>query len=278
MSIDQNNNGVKDQFVIFAINNGGPQARVMGLREDGSLVLKGQMFLFQKPDDKANTSSIRDGLSMVSGDFDNDGFQDDIAACLTGDYSPRVKIFKDATGVDNWELINQFDAPYGANGCNLGTFQYDDGAEELLVTPNHGVAEPKVWIYTVGGTLKKDFWAYDAPINQGLTAAGIEDRIYTTPNNGSSQVNVFDKNGARKNFWWVYQQNVRGNFKNIPGDIDLDGKDELLISPIGSNGPQVLAFEPTGKWRTWPNFFAFGDETLRNGADIAVIENWHGVN
>lgn len=276
--IDQNNNGVLDQFVIFALHEGGPQARVFGLREDGSLVFKGQMFLFQNPDDEANTSSIRDGLSITSGDFDNDGYQDDIAACLTGDYNPHIKVFKNATGVDNWQLINQFDAPFGAFGCNLETFQYDSEASELLVTPHHGPAvDPMVYIYTVGGTLKSSFQAYDNPIQEGLTASGIGNRIYTTPNNGTAHIRVFDKEGNPKNFWWAYPEQTRGNFKNISGDIDLDGKDEILVSPVGSNGPHILSFEATGKQRTWPNFFAF-DDTLRDGVSVAVIENWHGVN
>lgn len=268
--IDQNNNGVLNQFLIFAINNGGPQARVMGLNADGSLSVLGQMFVFD--------DYIRDGLSATSGDFDGDGYQDDAAFCLTGNGYSRVKIFKDITGIDNWKYFNQFDVPFGlTNGCNLGTFQYDDGAEELLVTPNHGVAEPKVWIYTVGGTLKKDFWAYDAPINQGLTATGIEDRIFTTPNNGSSQVNAFDRNGERKNFWWVYEQQVRGDFTIRSAQLDpSDAKQELLISPIGSNGPHILGYRASGVQKPTPNFFAFDDPTLRNGVGIAVIEDWHG--
>jgi hypothetical protein len=278
VAIDQNNNHVSNQFLLFPISNGGPQARVMGLRKDGSITLKGQMFLFQAPGDASGTSSIRDGLSMTVGDFDNDGYDDDVAACLTGEYKPHIKVFKDATGIDNWELINQFDAPFGAVGCNLGTFQYDDGAPEILVTPHYGPAEPYVYIYTVGGTLKKQFKAYDDPINQGLTATSINDRIYTTPNNGSSHIRAFDSDGNPKNFWWVYASHVRGDFTIRAGDIDLDGKDELITSPIGANGPHILSFESTNKWRTWPNFFAFGDETLRNGVGIAVIENWHGIN
>jgi len=279
IAIDQSNNLVKDQFAIFARNNGGPQVRVMSLESDGTLVLRGQDFLFQNPDDEEGTSSIRDGLSLTVGDFDNDSYEDDIAACLTGDYIPRIKVFKDATGVDDWELLHQFDVPaIGANGCNLSTFQYDDGLKELLITPNHGPSSPNVYVYTLGGTRKAVFQAYDDSINQGLTASGIEDRIYTTPNNGSSHVRAFNGAGSPKNFWWAYDEEVRGNFKNVPGDIDLDGKDEILISPMGSNGTQVLSYEATGVQRSWPNFFAFGDETLRNGVGVAVIENWHGVN
>ena len=127
--------------------------------------------------------------------------------------------------------------------------------------------------------------AYGPGVINGLTPSGIEDRIYVTPNNGTSHVQAFDLNGQVKNFWWAYDLQdsrgnyvVRGDFKNVSGDIDLDGKDEILISPIGANGPQILAFETTGKWRTWPNFFAFDDEKLRNGVGIAVIENWHGEN
>jgi hypothetical protein len=224
-------------------------------------------------------SSIRDGLSATSGDFDNDGYKDDAAFCLTGDKAPIVRVYKDIKGIDNWEKINEFTAPFGNVGCNLGTFQYDNGADELLVTPNHGQAEPKVYIYTTGGTLKKDFWAYDAPVNQGLSAAGISDRIYTTPNNGSSQVNAFDKSGERKNFWWVYEQHVRGDFSIRAAQLDpATDKEELLISPIGQNGPHILGYRATGEQKATPNFFAFGDETLRNGVGIATIENWHGVN
>jgi len=268
--IDANNNGVRDQIVIFASSNGGPQARVFGLKADGSMSFFGQMFVYD--------STIRDGLSMTSGDFDGDGYQDDIATCLTGDRAPTVRVFKDANGMDNWEKIGEFTAPFGNVGCNVGTFQYDTGPPEIVVSPHHGPSDPYVYIYTVGGTLKEYFAAYGEGVTNGLTPSGISDRIYTTPNNGSSQINVFDKNGERKNFWWAYAEHIRGDFKNVPGDIDLDGKDEVLISPVGSNGPQVLAFEPTGKWRTWPNFFAFGDESLRNGVGIAVIDNFHGSN
>lgn len=268
--IDANNNGVRDQIVVFASSNGGPQARVFGLKENGDMSFFGQMFVYD--------STIRDGLSMTSGDFDGDGYQDDVATCLTGDRAPNVKIFKDANGMDNWEKIGDFTAPFGNVGCNVGTFQYDSGPPEILITPHHGPSAPYVYIYTVGGTLKEYFLAYGAGVTNGLTPSGIGERIYTTPNNGSSQINVFDRDGNRKNFWWAYEKHIRGDFKNMPGDIDLDGKDEILISPIGSNGPQVLAFEPTGKWRTWPNFFAFNDRNLRNGVGIAVIDNFHGSN
>ncbi|MFH2104903.1 MAG: M4 family metallopeptidase, partial [Parcubacteria group bacterium] len=227
VAIDQNHNGVKDQFLIFASSNGGPQARVLGLREDGSTILKGQMFVFDK--------NIRDGLSMVAGDFDDDGYEDDVAACLTGNRAPTVRVYRNATGVDDWELLNQFTPAFGYVGCNLSTFQYDDGVVELLVSPHHGPAYPVVQIYTIGGTLKKSFLAYSTELTNGLTPSGIADRIYTTPNSGSSHVMAYDRSGNRKNFWWAYANYVRGDFKNVSGDVDRDGKDEILISPTGSN-------------------------------------------
>ncbi len=270
--IDQNNNGVLDQFLLFAINNGGPQALVRGLKEDSSLSSLGQMFVFD--------SSIRDGLSATSGDFDNDGFQDDAAFCLTGDRAPLVRVYTDVSGIDNWVKSAEFEAPFQDVGCNLGTFQYNDGADEILVTPNHGPADPYVYIYKADGSLLYNhFLAYETAINQGLTAVGAGERIYTTPNNGSSQVNAFDKEGERKNFWWVYEEQVRGDFTIRAAQLDpADEAQELLISPIGSNGPHILGYEPSGILRPTPNFFAFGDPTLRNGVGIAVIENWHGVN
>ena len=148
---------------------------------------------------------------------------------------------------------------------------------QIFLGGDQGVASPTVYIYTVGGTLKKSFAAYGSGVVNGVTPSGIGDRIYTTPNNGSSQVNVFDRNGHRTNFWWVYARHVRGDFINVAGDIDADGVDEIITAPFGANGPHVLSFEPSGKRRVWPNFFAF-NKNLRNGVGIAVIENWHGQN
>ena len=243
----------------------------MGLKSDGSLSSLGQQFVFD--------SSIRDGLSATSGDFDNDGYQDDAAFCLTGDIAPTVRVYTDVSGIDNWNLAYEFTAPFGNVGCNLGTFQYDQDHEEILVTPNHGPADPNVYIYWASGELKNQFSAYGSGLQSGLTATGIQDRIYTTPNNGSSQVNAFDKEGERKNFWWVYEEHVRGDFTIRSAQLDpATDKQELLISPIGSNGPHILGYKATGEQKATPNFFAFNDPSLRNGVGIATIENWHGVN
>lgn len=268
-AIDASRSGVKQQVLVFARSGGGPQARVMGIRDNGSLTTLGQMFVF----DKKN----RSGLSMTVGDFDNDGYQDDAAACLTGNDAPIVRVFRDARGIDNWKKIGEFRAPFGSVGCNLGTFQYDNKADEILVGPNHGPAAPYVYIYTAGGTFKKKFAAYGAGVINGVTPAGIGNRIYTSPNNGTAQINAFDKNGARKNFWWAYAKTVRGDFVITAGDIDSDGELELVTSPYGSNSTQILAFESTGRRRPNPNFYAFSSRA-RNGVGVAVIDNWHGAN
>jgi len=262
---------VLDQFLLTARESGGPQARVLGLKADGFLSSLGQMFVF--------ASSNRSGLSATSGDFDGDSFQDDAAFCLTGNDKPIIRVYTDVRGIDNWHLAKEFTAPFGNVGCNLGTIQYDGGYDDLLVTPNHGPADPKVYIYWADGTLKKEFDAYPKGVQSGLSVAGIEDRIYTTPNNGTSQVNAFDKTGTRKNFWWVYDKNVKGDFTIRAAQLDPStDKQELLISPVGSNGPHILGYKATGEQKPTPNFFAFGDKTLRNGVGIATIENWHEVN
>ncbi|MFC1617724.1 Calx-beta domain-containing protein [Patescibacteria group bacterium] len=261
--IDADEDGIEDEVIIFARDKGGPQARVGEIDRDGNFKLLGQKFVFD--------ADIRDGLSVAVGDFDNDGFKDDAAFSLTGDYAPTVRVYKDVRGMDNWKQISEFNAPFGNVGANLGTFQYDGDADEILVTPNHGDSDPNVYVHSVNGSLKKQFTAYGPGIREGITASGIGDRIYTTPNNGTSQVNVFDKEGTRKNFWWVYQMHVKGNFMNVAGDIDGDGVDEILVSPVGGVvGPHILSFEPSGSERSFPRFFAF-DENKRNGVGIGVV-------
>ena len=75
--------------------------------------------------------------------------------------------------MDSWKLAYEFRAPFGNVGCNLGTFQYDENQEEILVTPNHGPADPNVYIYWANGTLQKQFVAYGAGVQSGLTPSGI---------------------------------------------------------------------------------------------------------
>lgn len=268
VAIDADNTGIKEDIAVYALTSAGPQVRIMGPKSNGSLAILGQMFVFDQ--------NSRSGLSVTAGDFDNDGYQDDLAACQTGNNAPIVRIYKNVKGINNWKKIGEFKAPFGNVGCNLGTFEYDDKADEILVTPHHGPAAPEVSIYTVGGTLKKKFLAFGAGVTNGVTASGIGTRIYATANNGSSQVVVYDKNGKMKNTWFVYSKSVKGNFQNVPGDVDNDGVDEILISPVGANGPQIRSYESSGKLRSFPNFFAF-DKNKRNGVSIAVIDNWHGA-
>ncbi|MFC1617857.1 Calx-beta domain-containing protein [Patescibacteria group bacterium] len=261
--IDADNSGIKDQVIFFARRNGGPQVRMGQFDRDGNFNLQGQMFVFDQ--------YIRDGLSAVVADFDNDGYEDDAAFAITGDFAPTIRVYKDIQGVDNWELLSEFTAPFGNVGANLGAFQYDDGPAEVLVSPNHGPSDPNVNIMGVDGSLKTQFPVYGSGVINGVTPSGIGERIYVTPNNGSSQINVYNKQGERTNFKWAYQKHVIGDFMNVPGDIDGDGVDEILISPVGGVvGPQILSFEPSMKERSFPRFFAFS-ETKRNGVGIGVV-------
>lgn len=263
VALDANHDGQKNEIAVFA-RQGGPQVRIFGVRDGGKLVLLGQMFVFDK--------NSRSGLRVTAGDFDNDGFVDDLAA--TPGYDSVVRIYRDVRGMDNWERIGQFHAMIGGGQANLGTFQYDDRADEILATPARGNDSPRVMVYTVGGTLKSHFLAYEPSLRHGLTAVGAGDRIFTVPNDGTAQVNVFDKLGRRVNSWWAFPTQIRGDFDIVPGDIDADGKDELLVAPYGNHGPHIRSFEASGRIRTFPNFFAFSPST-RSGVGMAVIQNWY---
>ncbi|MFC1617828.1 Calx-beta domain-containing protein [Patescibacteria group bacterium] len=262
-AIDADNDGVLNEALIYAWQDAGPQARVIKLHRDGNVSFLGQQFVFP-PD-------WRGGLTAVADDFDNDGFVDDAAFAMTDDREPTVRVYKDIKGVDNWQLLSEFKVPFGKVGAQLGSFQYDDGAAEILVAPHHGPENPRVMIYDVRGDLKKEFLAYNNNIQSGVIASGIGERIYVTGKNAGPQVRVFDKNGQVKNSWWIYDKNLRGDFYNIAGDLDNDNNPEILTVPQGQHGPHIRAFKKDGRRIAIPDFFAFSEDA-RNGASVAVVK------
>jgi len=66
---------------------------------------------------------------------------------------------------------------------------------------------------------------------------------------------------------FAYDKNFRGGVNVAAGDVDGDGRDEIVVGAGAGGGPQVRIFTPDGRWLG--QFFAY-DKNFRGGVKVAV--------
>lgn len=91
-----------------------------------------------------------------------------------------------------------------------------------------------------------------------ITGAGI---------GGGPQVLIFDINGKIKSNFMAYDKNFRGGVNIASGDIDNDGKAEIITGAGLGGGPHVRVFDNKGKIKA--NFMAY-DSNFHGGVNVAV--------
>jgi subtilisin family serine protease len=173
-------------------------------------------------------------------------------------------------------LINSFQ-PYTAQftgGVNIATADLDgDGTLEIITAPHSG-GGPHVRIFDQQGTVKGQFMAYDPKFRGGLSLAvgdidgdGVTDIVTAPEAGGSPHVRIFDKQGKLKGQFMAYSESFTGGVRVAVGDVDGDGKDEIITVPASGGGPHVRIFDQQGTVKG--QFMAFGPAE-RSGYSLAV--------
>ncbi len=85
---------------------------------------------------------------------------------------------------------------------------------------------------------------------------------------GATHLRNYETNGKLKNNgFYAFSRDFIGGGRIASGDVDLDGKDEIIVGAGKGDVPQVKVFERDGKMRD--NFFAF-EKRYKGGLDVAV--------
>lgn len=150
-------------------------------------------------------------------------------------------------------------SPFGGKATGavkiIGADTNGDNKKEIVVAPGAGLGR-KVKIYYSNGKYKNGLYAFDKGFNSGanIAAADVDgdniDEIIVSPEgNFKPEVKIFKY--VSKKFVLLAKASVYSNsFKNginiAIGDINLDGKDEIIVAPKENYTPRVKVYAYRG--------------------------------
>ena len=208
------------------------------------------------------------GLTIASGDTNNDGYWDMIVGAGPGG-GPRITVF---SGL-NLAVLQNFFAfePTFTGGVQIATGKFDaDPNYDIIVGAGAG-GGPRVTIYN-GSTLAviQNFFVYDIAFTGGIFVAagnvggGLDKIIVGAGAGGGPNVRVFDNAGNMLQNFFAYAPAFMGGVRVASGIMSVGGTSgEIITVPGAGGGPNVSAFNSASQLLPI-NFFAF-DPTFVGG-------------
>jgi hypothetical protein len=133
---------------------------------------------------------------------------------------------------------------------------------------------PQVSVFDPAGGARGAFLAYDGAFRGGVRVATCDtdgdgsDEIVTAPGpGGGPDVRVFRGDGTRVGGFLAYASGFTGGVSVACGDLDGDGRDEIVTAPDAGGGPDVREFTAAG---TLLRSFSAYDPRFTGGVRVAV--------
>lgn len=167
--------------------------------------------------------------------------------------------------------------PYGnyRGRINLAA-EIKNGKVSQIITGPNGGGGAQVSIFSPQGKLLGSFFAYDKKYRTGVHVA-LADlngdgqmEIITGPGSGSEpMVKIFTPQGKLQTSFLAYDKNFKGGVSVATGDVNGDGRIEIITGPGIGGGPHVRVFSQAGK--VLASFFAY-DKNYRGGIRVTVSD------
>ncbi len=157
-------------------------------------------------------------------------------------------------------------------GASVAPGNFGIGAS--IVTGAGPGGGPLVKTLSSDGTIISQFFAYPAGFKGGVDVAaadidgdGTDEIITGAGPGGGPQVRILSANGTPRFSFFAYPLSFRGGVRVSAGDVDNDGKAEIITGAGPGGGPHVRVFKADGT--PMSGFMAYA-LTFRGGVDVAV--------
>ena len=178
-------------------------------------------------------------------------------------------------------MLNEFSINNFKNGISIasGDMNYD-GKSDIITGTGKG-SEPQIIYFDKSGRTFKQFSAYNKNFRGGVNVAvGDVDgdgktEIITGPGaGGGPHIRIFDRDGKVKGQFFAFNKNFKGGVNVAVGDVDGDGKSEIIAGAGPGGLPQVRIFSGTGKLK---GQFIVYDNKFRGGVKVAIADTIGGA-
>ncbi|MBX3401689.1 MAG: DUF11 domain-containing protein [Gemmataceae bacterium] len=230
------------------------------------------------------------GVRVATADISGDGIPDIVVAAGPGG-APRVIVYDGNTGAVLQDFL-AFEATF-TGGLFVAAGDMDgDGRAELILTPDEG-GGPRVKVLAAGDPNRviADFWGIDDPSFRGgaraavgdLDGDGTADLAVGAGVGGGPRVAVWDGasltgNGPATRLapdFFAFEDTLRNGVYLTIGDIDGDGRGDLMAGAGPGGAPRVIGFSAlsvlTGQPAVMASYFV-GDSVDRGGVPLVAVD------
>ncbi len=161
-------------------------------------------------------------------------------------------------------------------GVNVAVGDVDGNGQDEIVTAPMAGGGPHIRVFDKDGNVLSEFFAYTHNFTGGVNVAvgdvdgNGQDEIVTAPMaGGGPHIRVFDKDGNVLSEFFAYDASFDGGVNVALGDVNNDGLEEIVLSPMGKHVSEIKVFNYQNSQKA--SWLAY-DSKMTAGVNISVAD------